>query len=106
MTAPRYALLTESLARKMKVAILEQIIEEAIGVDLHPADYRNRNTDERVKSLYMAKASYWDRMQEAQQVPYAAHREIVPVTKSARPEILPAAEINAWLRSLPAQVHP
>jgi hypothetical protein len=101
MTAPRYALLTESLARKMKADALNKIIEEAIGIDLHPADYRNRNTEQRIKSLYMAKASYWDRKQEAQQIPNAAHCEIPPVTKAARPEILPAAEINAWLRTLP-----
>ena len=95
MTAPRYALLTESMARKMKADALEKIIEEAIGMDLAPSQYRNRNTDERINSLYLAKDAYWRRMQSAQ-----------PVYRSTRPEILPAAEINAWLRSLPAQVQP
>jgi hypothetical protein len=95
MTAPRYALLTESMARKMKVGALEKIIEEAIGLDLAPSQYRNRNTDERIKSLYLAKDAYWRRMQSAQ-----------PIAEAARPDILPAAEVNAWLRSLPAQVQP
>jgi hypothetical protein len=95
MTAPRYALLTDSMARKMKAGALERIIEEAIGVDLAPSQYRNLNADQRIKSLYLAKESYWRRMQSAQ-----------PVYRSTRPEILPAAEINAWLRTLPAQVQP
>lgn len=99
MTAPRYALLTEGAARKMKVDVLERIIEEAIGIDLAPAQYRNRNTDERIKSLYLAKESYWRRMQE--DVP-----SLHPAARSASPEILPAAEVNAWLRSLPEQVQP
>lgn len=95
MTAPRYALLTEGLARKMKAEVLERIIEEAIGMDLHPAHYRNRNIDERIKSLCLAKEFYWRRMQAAQ-----------PSATSSRSEILPAAEVNDWLRSLPQQVHP
>lgn len=96
MTAPRYALLTEGMASKMKVERLEQIIEEAIGLDLAPAQYCNRNTDERIKSLYLAKESYWRRMQEGHP---ATDRELLQV--AARPSILPAAEINAWLRTLP-----
>lgn len=99
MTAPRYALLTEAMARKMKAERLEQIIEEAIGLDLAPAQYRNRNTDERIKSLYLAKEAYWRRMQDDGSAPQ-------PATGSDRPEILPAAEVNAWLRSLPEQVQP
>lgn len=99
MTAPRYALLTEGMARKMKVERLEQIIEEAIGLDLAPAQYRNRNTDERIKSLYLAKEAYWRRMQDDGSAPQ-------PAAGSAHPTILPAAEVNAWLRSLPEQVQP
>jgi hypothetical protein len=83
------------MARKMKADVLEKIIEEAIGMDLAPAQYRNRNTDERIKSLYLAKESYWKRMQAPQ-----------PAARSASPTILPAAEVNDWLRSLPAQVQP
>lgn len=101
MTAPRYALLTEGNARKMKADVLDRIIEEAIGLDLAPAQYRNRNTDERIKSLYLAKQSYWLRMQEEKTAPLREHLHV-----SARASILPAAEINDWLRSLPEQVQP
>lgn len=95
MTAPRYARLTEGTARKMKADVLNRIIEEAIGMDLAPSQYRNRNTDERIKSLYLAKEAYRHRMQEPK-----------PADRSTRPEILTAAEVNDWLRSLPAQVQP
>lgn len=101
MTAPRYALLTEGAARKMKADVLEKIIEQAIGIDLHPSQYRNRNTDERIKSLYLAKEAYWLRMQEEKTAPSREHLHV-----SARASILPAAEVNAWLRSLPEQVQP
>lgn len=101
MTAPRYAMLTEGAARRLSVADLEQIIEQAIGIDLAPAQYRNRNTDERIKSLYLAKESYWLRMQEENTAPLREHLHV-----SARASILPAAEVNDWLRSLPEQVQP
>lgn len=97
MTAPRYALLTEGMARKMKVERQEQIIEQAIGIDLAPAQYRNRNTDERIKSLYLAKDAYWRRMQEDGPAPQTA-------AGWTHPTILPAAEVNAWLLSLPEPV--
>jgi len=92
-------MLTEGAARRLTVADLEQIIEEAIGIDLAHAQYRNRNTDERIKSLYLAKEAYWLRMQEDGPEPHTA-------TGSAIPTILPAAEVNAWLRSLPERVQP
>lgn len=95
MTAPRYALLTEGLARKMKAEVLERIIEQAIGLDLSPAQYRNRNVNERIKSLYLAKEAYWRRMQAPQ-----------TSARSSRSDILPAAEVNAWLQTLPEQVQP
>lgn len=94
MIAPRYALLTDGLARKMKADVLNRIIEEAIGIDLHPAEYRTKNIDERIKSLLLAKQSYWRRAQAAPRITSLAH-----------PDILHASEINAWLRSLPEQEH-
>lgn len=77
----------------MPAEVLERIIEQAIGMDMHPAQYSNRNKDERIKSLYLAKESYWRRMQG-------------PKPAVADQTILPAAEVNAWLLSLPEQVQP